>query len=111
VATARAVRGPRGTTTVWVVGDPQGGDEWLGFGRGAWWQRAKEIEWGRCRSPWAFGITEPIGSVPRYLGEFGSSLNRYRSVLRKSRNRANSVSVLSVRFRFLPKEPNKRGKK
>jgi hypothetical protein len=49
VATTLAVRGPRGTTTVWVVGDPQGGDEWLGFGRGAWWQWAKEIEWGRCR--------------------------------------------------------------
>jgi hypothetical protein len=53
----------------------------------------------RYHSPWAFGITEPIGSVLRYWGKFGSRRNRYRSVPKNIRYRGNSVSVFSVRYR------------
>jgi hypothetical protein len=31
-------------------------------------------------SPWAFGITEPIGSILRYWGKFGSQQTQHRSI-------------------------------
>ena len=60
-----------------------------------------------CTSGWAFGITKLIGSVLRYPCKFGSTKNYYRSVPSKTGNRAKSVSIISDRFWYLPKEPNK----
>jgi hypothetical protein len=56
-------------------------------------------QWAPPWSLWAFGITEPIGSVIRYWPYFGSWQSGNRSVPNNIRYRPCLVSIFSVRFR------------